>query len=602
MKRTAAIGFLAAFLALPAGSGLQARPESPAWRDLFAADLTNALCQPGEWSWKDGILSPRDKDEVIWTKEEYENFTVDLEFQLEPGGNSGVLIYGADIQNWPANSIEIQLLDDGAPKWATIPPNWKCGGIFGHSAPLKVAVKKPGEWNRMTIRCRGSLVSVVLNGELVTDVNMELWKSGKAAPDGSAIVEFEPRPLAELATKGRIGLQGAHGGVATHFRKIRIKKLEEYQFDTTISCETLENFLSRAITQQDLLLGRGDFGDNLRMLRAVGAKFIGRSLCLWGRESVLLRNLEIAKERAREVHRADPDMILQSCIFEIVTREVTQVPVPAWAFEVFGLPVASRNFDYDAMLYADGRCKDIWFQGGSIPDVSREETMLYFYFLGVSFIEAGCEAIHLGQVEQMARNDAGLDHYARVLGKLRDYAALHARRRMVLFDAHVPGGGLVRNGLLLLDFHSFPSRPAEVEGQPECACLRLGYADSLYGRSKGGRTFSGWSCEHLPYLVELDNFGLAPHPGQPHQGIYVWGYDEMAWFARQSAEDRANFLSYADAWVRRTDPAGHLQMPGSRILALPQNGEAWYYANRPSPAVPHGWGDEDVIGRIWETQ
>ena len=375
-----------------------------------------------------------------------------------------------------------------------------------------------------------------------------------------------------------------------------------YKFDGTISRQTLENVLSRAITEQGLLLSRGNFDDHLRMLKTLGAKFIGRSLCLWGAEGQLSANLALAKQRARDVHRADPEMILQACIFEIVTKEVEQVPVPAWMFQAFGLPVTKRNFRYADMLFADGHYKDLWWKDASIPDISRPETQLYFYFLGVSFIEVGCEAIHLGQAETISANDSSLDCYAKLLGKLREYAALHARRKMVLFDAHVPSGGMVRAGQLLLDFHSFPSRPVEIEGQPESVRLQLGYADSLYGRSKGGKTFSGWSCEHLPYLIELDNFGLAPRPGQPHQENYIWGYDEIYWFARQSDKARADFLAYADRWIRENDPAGHMQMPGSRVIASPLRGEHWYYANRPSPAVPHGWGDEDVIRKIWGNQ
>jgi hypothetical protein len=226
MKKLIAISLLAASLAAYGDYALKSHPDSRRWRDLFASDFSNAICPPGVWSWKDGVLSPKDKDEVIWTKTDYENFTLDLEFQLEADGNSGVIIYSTETQNWPPNAIEIQVLDDGAPKWANIPANWKCAGIFGHSVPIKSAVKKPGEWNRMTIQARGPKISVLLNGVLVTDVDMKDWKSGKTAPDGSAIVDFEPRPLAEMATKGRIGLQGAHGGIPTHFRNLKIKPLE----------------------------------------------------------------------------------------------------------------------------------------------------------------------------------------------------------------------------------------------------------------------------------------------------------------------------------------------------------------------------------------
>lgn len=223
-----AIALLNSLLAAHAGesSPLKAHPHSKRWPDLFAPDLSNAIFPAGVWSWKDGELAPKDKDEAIWSKKEYKDFILDLEFNLDPGANSGVFVYNTDMQNWVPNTVEIQILDDASPKWANIPPTWKCGGIFAHSAPREEAVKKPGEWNRMTIRCQGPRISVLLNGELVTDINMKNWKSGKKNPDGSDIVDFEPRPLAEMATKGCIGLQGAHGGIPTHFRNIKIKLLD----------------------------------------------------------------------------------------------------------------------------------------------------------------------------------------------------------------------------------------------------------------------------------------------------------------------------------------------------------------------------------------
>ena len=46
-------------------------------------------------------------------------------------------------------------------------------------------------------------------------------------------------------------------------------------------------------------------------------------------------------------------MILQACIFEIVTTQVDQVPVPDWAFAALGQPVEKRNFRYADMLYPE---------------------------------------------------------------------------------------------------------------------------------------------------------------------------------------------------------------------------------------------------------
>jgi len=209
----------------PAGLG-HGHPDSTTWPDLFAPDLSNAVYSADVWSWKDGELSPRDKDEAIWSQREFGNFVLDLEFKLEPGANSGVFVYDTDMKNWITSCVEIQILDDPAPKWAKVPPTWKCGGIFGHTAPKSAAVKKAGEWNRMTIRCQGPAISVLLNSEPVTEMNMRDWHSAKKNPDGSDIPPWLSRPLAEMATKGRIGLQGAHGGIPTHFRNLKIKPIE----------------------------------------------------------------------------------------------------------------------------------------------------------------------------------------------------------------------------------------------------------------------------------------------------------------------------------------------------------------------------------------
>jgi hypothetical protein len=372
-----------------------------------------------------------------------------------------------------------------------------------------------------------------------------------------------------------------------------------YQFDGTISRKVLENYLSRSISMEGLLNGRGNLDDNIRMLKSMGAKFIGRSICLWGGEAALQHNFDRARQQIPKVREADPDMILQACIFEIVSTQVEQVPVPDWAFAALGQPVERRNFRYADMLFPEGHRRN-WGPNASVPDVSRPETKLWFYFLAASYIDLGFEAIHFGQVELMGRDDPDLANWSQVLTLVRSYAAKHARRHMVLCDGHVPSGGLARDGRLLLDFHSFPLRIMEVPDRPQEAILKVGFSDGIYGRSKGGITFSGWKCEHLPYLVELDNFGASQQPGQAKAGgIWVWGYDEITWFAHQSREYRRDWLRYAWDWLRRTDANGHLEMPGSRTERSPLDNRRWYYANMPSSSVPDGLGDEEAIRAIW---
>jgi hypothetical protein len=378
---------------------------------------------------------------------------------------------------------------------------------------------------------------------------------------------------------------------------------KDYKFNAIISRNVLENYLDRSITMQSLLVGKGNFGDNLRMIKNIGAKFIGRSVCQWGEESDIPKNLQQEKELAAKVHESDPDIILQACIFEIVTNQVDQLTIPGWAFTALGVPAKKRNFRYTDMLYPDGKFKNQW-GSGSVPDVSRLETKLYFYYLAVSYINIGIESIHFGQVELMNKNDPNLDNYNQVLTLIRSYAAKHARRHIILCDSHVPGGGFVRNGKLLMDFHAFPLRIMEIPGQPEEAMLKVGHTDALYGRSKGGITPSGWSCEHLPYLVEFDNYGVSKHPGKEKAGdipFWVWGYDEISWFAHQNKQYRTQWLIYAYNWLKKTDVNGHLEMPGDRQTTSPLDHKNWYYANKPGTAVPDGQGDEDTIREIWAT-
>ncbi len=204
-----------------------AAPVTEAWETLFTGDLSDAIFPKGVWTIENGELTAS-KDEGIWTKKQYENFVLDLEFKTAPGTNSGVFVYGSDItgNKWIPNSIEIQIADDFAEKWAKVSKTWQCAAIFGRKAAAKSAVKKPGEWNHMTITCRGPEITVVLNGEQVNQIDLRQWTSATTNPDGSPIPKWLSKPAAELPTKGHVGLQGKHAGAPIYFRNIKIKSLD----------------------------------------------------------------------------------------------------------------------------------------------------------------------------------------------------------------------------------------------------------------------------------------------------------------------------------------------------------------------------------------
>ncbi|UCE74914.1 MAG: hypothetical protein JSV56_04220, partial [Methanomassiliicoccales archaeon] len=328
-------------------------------------------------------------------------------------------------------------------------------------------------------------------------------------------------------------------------------------------------------------------------------KFAGRTVFLWAGESQLLNRIMEAENDIASVHATDPEIILQAAIFEIITTEVENLSIPAWVFQELGLVVENRNFDYESMLFDSGEEIDFYGPGASVPDITKLETRLWFFYLAASYIDIGIEAIHLGQLNWVSQADTDYANLEDLIAHIRSYASQNARRNYVILDAHTHG--IVRDGNLLLDFHSYPLRIVEVEGSPMETTLQVGYHDSIYLNSKGGTAPSGWYADSLPYLVEFDH-GYGRGSVEENVGPeFVWGYDEISWFSLLIESARNDFLYFAWDWVRNTDPNGHLEMPGMRptfINTLPHQPD-WYYANSASSAVPDGYNQEKTIKDIW---
>ncbi|MEM1057937.1 MAG: hypothetical protein AAGK14_01705 [Verrucomicrobiota bacterium] len=396
----------------------------------------------------------------------------------------------------------------------------------------------------------------------------------------------------------------------------------DYHFEGGISREVLENYLDRSITMGDLCASP-QREDDLRMLANIKPKFIGRLGYLWSQYPAE-RNEEHFQACAEIVeahHRVDPEAVFQCCIFEAVyPNAVGGIAVPAWVFEEFGQPVEARNFNFDAMLY-DENCarqleeswcphpgnnflRDKWrfWHGvtGAVPDMSKLETQMWFYYRARRYLDLGVEGLHLGQIHLMDHNDLDYAHWWSLLERIRSYARAHARRGAVIIDAHTPGVALA-DGRLLFDFHSYPMYPRQLKDQPQHCDLVAGHRQAVYGRSLGGTAPSGWACEHLPMLIEFDNWGPSGRPGEYFEEMhYVWGYDEINWLAALPEAERNDFVRYAWKRIPELDPNCHLQMPGQRNLAAPIEGKDRYFANTRSAASPTGFNTEETIKAIWE--
>ena len=129
----------------------------------------------------------------------------------------------------------------------------------------------------------------------------------------------------------------------------------DYRFDGTISRKVLENYLDRSVTMAFFLVKgvaeRGRKGylyreDDVRLIKNIGAKFIGRAIYRWGGESRLNEPgfWSGARDLIERIHAFDPDVIFQGCLFEMISQDVDNVNIPAWVFEEYKLPVEERTF------------------------------------------------------------------------------------------------------------------------------------------------------------------------------------------------------------------------------------------------------------------
>ena len=196
----------------PAAAVPHPAPDAPGFVSLFnGKDLTGWKTK-GNWVYDaDGTVTlkprPGEKgwqryDAYLFTERKYRDFVLDLEFKIEPTGNSGVFFCVADPLDPVAKGIELQILDTfGLAK----PGHHDCGGIIRAMAASKNMVKAPGEWNRYTLTLKDRGLTVDFNGERTIVINLAA------------------SPMKDRPAEGHIGFQDE----AKHvwYRGVRIKEL-----------------------------------------------------------------------------------------------------------------------------------------------------------------------------------------------------------------------------------------------------------------------------------------------------------------------------------------------------------------------------------------
>jgi len=189
------------------------------YKRVFRKNLSNAIMDPGSWAFNaDGVLAPTPSGHGdIWTKERYGNFTLELEFKVPEGGNSGVFVRTGSIENWINTAIEVQIhaTTDGS-------KHGQCGAIYDCLSPSKTAVKEPGQWNHYVITCLDNKIYVNLNGEDIIDMDLDLWTEPHKNPQGTR--NKFPTAYKDMPREGHLGLQ--YHGNPVWFKNLKIKSFD----------------------------------------------------------------------------------------------------------------------------------------------------------------------------------------------------------------------------------------------------------------------------------------------------------------------------------------------------------------------------------------
>lgn len=207
--------------------------KAAGWKLLFnGTDLTGWHnfrrddVRPG-WKVQDGVLicaDPHDAGDLC-TSEQYDWFELQIEYNISPAGNSGIMYHVTDEARsaW-ATGPEFQLEDNAA---AADPV--RCGWLYAlYQPPIDPstgktldATKPAGQWNQIRLIISPTKCEHIINGVKY----FEYVLGSEEFQQRVAKSKFSRMPLFAKSKTGYIALQGDHGQVS--FRNIKIRPIQE---------------------------------------------------------------------------------------------------------------------------------------------------------------------------------------------------------------------------------------------------------------------------------------------------------------------------------------------------------------------------------------
>jgi hypothetical protein len=153
------------------------------------------------------------------TREKFDDFELELEWKIAPGGNSGIMYRVSEAFERPwFTGPELQLLDDFKHKDGPNPTT-SAGSLYALLAPTNKVLKPAGEWNHTRLLANGNHVEHWLNGRKILEYEL----NSPALNELIAKSKFSDKPRFAQEKSGHIVLQ--HHRDEVWFRNIRIRNL-----------------------------------------------------------------------------------------------------------------------------------------------------------------------------------------------------------------------------------------------------------------------------------------------------------------------------------------------------------------------------------------
>lgn len=218
-------------MAMTLTSAFAQHPDTKDFTQIMGNDLTGWMSGKGSkydgmtqvegkqgvgWEIKDGVLMWKSKGgDYIWTQERFSDFILDLEVKTK--GNSGIFFRTDKPANPVQTGIELQIIPEGGPG-----ENKNFAAFYDLQAPSKKVSCSFDKWHHITVTCKDNVLSIVVDGEAVNEMDINKWTEAGKNPDGSK--NKYKTAIKDYVRDGHIGFQDH--GEEVQYRNIRIQRLK----------------------------------------------------------------------------------------------------------------------------------------------------------------------------------------------------------------------------------------------------------------------------------------------------------------------------------------------------------------------------------------